>query len=447
MALRGRLTALAILDATLGRETAIVRRYRRHAGPSHLLPSRPVTGSAARTDTDTAIIGAGIIGLAVAWQLRNSRRVVVVEKEAAPALHQTGRNSGVVHSGIYYPPGSAKAQLCLAGKDLLAGFCRDHGIPIVPCGKLIAAATREEMGPLERLAERGEENGIPGLQLLDPGAVKELEPAADVAAALLVPTTGLVDFRAVTMAMQRDILQSGGVVLTSFEVAEIDTRGRRVAITARDGREVSADSAVNCAGAYADRIARLAGASPSSRIIPFKGIYYGVVYSDLVARPIYPLPDPRFPFLGVHLTPSVGGALHAGPNAVLALGKEAYTRGDRNLRETLAIAAYPGSWRMAARYWRTGLSEVRRTLSRRAFARALQTLVPSLRAEWLEPAGCGIRAQAVDRKGKLVDDFVFERTGHMVHVVNAPSPAATASLAIARRIIETLDGPVDAAGE
>ena len=394
---------------------------------------------------DTVIIGAGIVGLAVAWQLRGSRRVIVVEKEVAPALHQTGRNSGVIHSGVYYAPQSSKARMCLDGRTLLERFCRDHRIRIHTCGKLIGAADQHEVATLEKLGDRGEAHGIRGLELLDSHAVRHLEPAVAVVSALLVPTTGLVDFRTVTLAMARDIQEAGGIILHSFEVAAVESHSSRVTVTARDGRKVSAESAVNCAGLYSDRIARLAGASPSARIIPFKGLYYGVVYSDLVSRPIYPVPDPAFPFLGVHLTPSIGGTLAAGPNAVLALGREAYTGRDRNLRETLALVGYPGFWRMAGRHWRTGLGEIHRTLSRKAFARAIRRMIPTFRDEWLEPAGCGIRAQAVDRRGKMVDDFSFARSDSFVHVINAPSPAATASLAIAQRIVEMLDGPTELA--
>ena len=408
-------------------------------------PRRLVAKNTTQLLGDTAVIGAGIVGLSVAWHLRGSRRVIVVDKEPAPALHQTGRNSGVVHSGVYYPPGSSKARLCLDGRELLERFCRDHRVQIHTSGKLIGAADRDEVTSLERLGDRGEAHGIKGLELLGADAVRRLEPAVDVVSALLVPTTGLVDFRVISLAMARDIQEAGGLILYSFEVAAVDSHGSRVTITARDGRELMVESAVNCAGLYSDRIARLAGASPSVRIVPFKGLYYGVVYRDLVSRPIYPVPDPEFPFLGVHLTPSVGGTLVAGPNAVLALGREAYTRHDRNLRETLALAGYPGFWRMAGRYWRTGLGEIHRTMSRRAFARSIRRMIPTFRDEWLEPAGCGIRAQAVDPRGKLVDDFSFARSGSFVHVINAPSPAATASLAIAQRIVDMLNGPIELA--
>jgi L-2-hydroxyglutarate oxidase LhgO len=407
---------------------------------SHL-PSRSVTTDGTELVGDTAVIGAGIVGLAVAWHLRHSRRVIVVEKEAAPALHQTGRNSGVIHSGIYYAPDSSKARLCLDGRERLERFCRDHTIPIRASGKLIGATNQAEVASLGRLAQRGESHGIRGLELLDTESVKRLEPAVNVLSALLVPTTGIVDFRAVTLAMARDVEMAGGLIFNSFQVTAVESQGSRVALIAEDGRKVTAESAVNCGGLYADRIARLAGASTSVRIIPFKGLYYSVVYNDLVKRPVYPVPDPAFPFLGVHLTPSLSGGLIAGPNAVLAMGREAYTRHDRDLRETLALAGYSGFWRLAKRYWRTGLREIRNTMSRRAFANSIRTMIPAFREEWLEPAGSGIRAQAVDRRGRLVDDFSFSRSGSFVHVVNAPSPAATASIAIARQIVDMMDGP------
>lgn len=392
-----------------------------------------------RAEADIVVVGAGIVGLATAWHLRDSHRVVVVDKEAAPALHQTGRNSGVIHSGIYYRPGSAKALMCRSGKAMLEAFCHDRGIPTKRTGKIIAATEESEEARLAELAERGRLNGLEGLDLLDGKRVNEMEPAVRVRAGLLVHETGLVDFRQVTDALARDIVQSGGSILTSFKVVSI-RNGSRVEVSSPDGRTVSADSAVVCGGLQADRLARLAGSEPSVKIIPFRGIYYRVINSELVTRPIYPVPDPRFPFLGVHLTPGLHGGLEAGPNAVLATGREGYRFLDVNLRDLVEIVGYPGFYKLARRYWRIGAAEMRRSASRRAFASALRRFTPNLEDDWLVPAGSGVRAQALDAEGNLIDDFAFEQIGRTLHVLNAPSPAATASLAIGKEIAGRVTG-------
>jgi (S)-2-hydroxyglutarate dehydrogenase len=391
-----------------------------------------------RVEADVVVIGAGIVGLATAWHLRETHRVVVVEKEQAPALHQTGRNSGVIHSGIYYRPGSEKAVLCRRGKGMLEAFCHDRGIPQVRTGKIIATTDPSEDPKLAALAERGRLNGLQGLEMLDAAQIRALEPAVEVRAGLLVPETGLVDFRRVAAVLLDEIVAAGGTVLTSFEVAGID-QGGRVEIRAHDGRTVVADRAVACAGLHADRIASMAGADSPLRIVPFRGIYYRVVYGDVVTRPIYPVPDPRFPFLGVHLTPTLGGGLEAGPNAVLATSREGYRFVDLSFADLADTLGFPGTWKLAQKYWRIGLSEVRRSASRHAFASELRRFVPGLQDDWLLPAGSGVRAQAVDPDGNLVDDFAFELGGRILHVLNAPSPAATASLAIGEKIRDRLE--------
>jgi (S)-2-hydroxyglutarate dehydrogenase len=390
-----------------------------------------------RSKADVVVIGAGIVGLATAWHLRHDHRVVVVEKEAGPALHQTGRNSGVIHSGIYYRPGSEKAVLCRSGKAMLEAFCRERDIPQVRTGKIIATTDPSEDPKLEALAERGHQNGLEGLEMLNAADIRALEPAVEARSGLLVAETGLVDFRRVAAALAGEIVEAGGTLLTSFEVTGIDQAGP-VEVQARDGRTVVAERAVACAGLHADRIAAMAGVDTGLRIVPFRGIYYRVVYGDVVTRPIYPVPDPRFPFLGVHLTPTLGGGLEAGPNAVLATSREGYRFVDMRAGDLVNTLGFPGTWKLARNYWRIGLSEVRRSASRHAFASELRRFVPSLRDDWLLPAGSGVRAQAVDRDGNLVDDFAFELGGRVLHVMNAPSPAATAALAIGEKIRDRL---------
>ena len=391
-----------------------------------------------QTHGDYLVVGSGIVGLATAWHLRHRGKVIVVDKEPVAAFHQTGRNSGVIHSGVYYTPGSLKARLCTDGRRRLLEFCTDHDIAISTSGKLIVATGETEVQALDELASRGEQNGLAGLKRLSPKETVELEPAARRAESLLVPETGLVDFHDVAQALATDIVDAGGELLYGFEVESV-TAADGACVVATDGRVITADHAINCAGLQSDRIARMAGAVPDIQIIPFRGIYYSVAVRGLVGRPIYPVPDMRFPFLGVHLTPTVWGGLEVGPNAVLATGREAYRLRDLDWRDLGETIRYPGFRRLASTYWRVGATEVLRTMSRRSFASAARRLVPSLEDSWLTPAGSGIRAQAVDRDGELVDDFVFERTGTFLHVLNAPSPAATASLAIGAHIVRSLD--------
>lgn len=387
------------------------------------------------------VVGGGIVGLAAAARLCRDRpgvRCTVIEKEQALALHQTGRNSGVIHSGIYYKPGSLKAVTCREGRAELIAYCRGRGVAHELCGKVIVALDGSELPRLAAIEERGRANGVACRRITAP-ELRAREPAAAGIAAIEVHDAGIVDYRGVCDALAGDIRAAGGEVLTGVRVERVEDRGSE-AVAFASGRagtlELAADAVVNCAGLHSDRVARAAGERPTTRIVPFRGEYYRLRADApaLCRHLIYPVPDPSFPFLGVHLTRMVEGGVECGPNAVLALGREAYTWGAFDLRDALEVAAFPGFWRLAARHWRAGVDEVRRSLHLGSFVSALQRLVPALRAEHLEPAPAGIRAQAMEPDGSLVDDFRFLRSGRCVHVINAPSPAATASLAIARRI-------------
>lgn len=385
--------------------------------------------------TRYVVVGAGIVGLAVAHRLlldRPHATVTVLDKEDRVGGHQTGHNSGVIHSGVYYRPGSLRAKLCVAGARSMVEFCREHGVPVEVTGKLIAATTEAELPRLHALAERAEANGVPA-RLVDPAAARELEPHVACLAGLHITSTGITDYGAVCDVLAKLIASRGGEVRTGVRVTAIVAG--RVRTTAGD---VPMDALVNCAGLHADRIARLAGAAPPVRIIPFRGEYFTIRRADLVRGLIYPVPDPNLPFLGVHLTRTVDGHLHAGPNAVLALAREGYRWGRVNLRDLAETAAYPGMWRLARRHLGTGVDEVRRSLSRRRFAASLARLVPDVTTEDLVPAPAGVRAQAVGRDGALLDDFLLLHHERQLHVLNAPSPAATSSLEIARRIADEL---------
>jgi L-2-hydroxyglutarate oxidase len=384
------------------------------------------------------VVGGGIVGLAAAARIASGRpgtRCVVLEKEASLASHQTGRNSGVIHSGIYYKPGSLKASTCREGRAELIGYCRERGIAHELCGKVIIALDEGELPRLAAIEERGRANGV-ACRRVSPSELQDREPAAAGIAALLVDDAGIVDYRAVCEALAMDIRAAGGEVHAGVRVERVQASEREVVVHAKGGQAFRSDALINCAGLHSDRVARAAGQRPTTRIVPFRGEYYRLRADApaLCRHLIYPVPDPSFPFLGVHLTRMVEGGVECGPNAVLALGREAYTWGAFDLRDALEVVAFPGFWRLAARHWRAGIGEVRRSLHLGSFVSALQRLVPALRAEHLEPAPAGIRAQAMEPDGSLVDDFRFLRSGRCVHVINAPSPAATASLAIARRI-------------
>jgi len=367
-------------------------------------------------------------------------RIVVIEKENRVAAHQTGHNSGVIHSGIYYKPGSLKAKTCVEGGAAMVAFCREHGIPYQICGKVVVATQEEELPALEELYRRGSANGVPSLAMIGPEPLREIEPHSAGIRALRVPGAGITDYIAVAGKFAEIVAAGGGEVRTRTEATGI-TRRRGETIVETTKGAVSARTVINCAGLHSDRIARLAGAQTDLRIVPFRGEYYEIApeRASLVKALIYPVPDPSFPFLGVHFTRRIHGGIEAGPNAVLAFRREGYRKTDFSISDTLATFAFPGFWRMARKYWRSGLEEYYRSLSKRAFVRALQRLVPEIQEADLRPGGAGVRAQALDRTGKLLDDFHIVRTDNVIHVLNVPSPAATASIVIGRRIVDLLE--------
>ncbi len=388
---------------------------------------------------DVAIVGGGIVGLASAYRLTGlypDLRVVLVEKEAAVARHQTGHNSGVIHSGIYYRPGSEKARMCVRGAELMKEFCRRHGVPFDCCGKVVVATEADELPGLERLHERAVANGVPGVSLIGADRLREIEPHAAGMRALHVPGAGIVDYRRVAETIARRLAERGCEIRTGTRVSDI-RRGADELVLETARAPVRTRYMIGCAGLQSDRVARLEGARPELRIVPFRGEYYELEAArrDLVKGLIYPVPDPRFPFLGVHFTRCIDGSVEAGPNAVLALSREGYRKTQVGLRDLAGVLAYPGFWKLASRYWRTGLAELTRSFSKRAFVKALARLVPEIREDDLVTGGAGIRAQALGPDGQLVDDFVIIDRPRALHVCNAPSPAATASLAIATEIV------------
>jgi L-2-hydroxyglutarate oxidase len=387
--------------------------------------------------TDVAIIGGGIVGLATALALVRQTRASVAVLEAEPdiARHQTGHNSGVIHSGLYYKPGSHKARNCVEGRAALIRFCDEHSIPYELCGKVVVATTPAELPALEELHRRGTANGLSGLRPLSADELHDIEPHASGIAALQVPETGIVDYRQVAAKYAELVGAGGGEVTTSARLERVKRRPGELVLATAHGERVCR-YLVNCGGLQSDRIARLCGLDPGLEIIPFRGEYYALAPEkrSLVRGLIYPVPDPRFPFLGVHFTRTVHGEVEAGPNAVLAFCREGYRLRDISPRDLWQLVRYGGFWRMAARYWRTGMGEFYRSLSKRVFHRALQRLVPDLALNDLVPFGAGVRAQAVEPSGALVDDFRFVEGERMIHVLNAPSPAATASLSIGEAI-------------
>ena len=390
------------------------------------------------SSVDAVVIGGGIVGLATALALlqRNPGiSLALLEKEAALAGHQTGRNSGVIHAGLYYRPGSLKAAMCSRGRGLLERFCGEHGVPFERCGKVVVATREGQVAGLDELERRGRANGLLGVRRISRGELREREPHADGIAALLVPETGIVDYKQVAAAYARELERRGGDVRVGASAVGIRRRGDRVIVESTAG-EIEARVLVACAGLQSDRVARMAGLSIDVAIVPFRGEYWMLVpeRAGLVRHLVYPVPDPAFPFLGVHFTRRIGGGVEAGPNAVLAWAREGYSRASFDVRDAWSTAKWPGFWRMAGKHWRAGLAEQARSLSRRAFAQACADLVPDVRGEDLAPGGAGVRAQAVARSGALVDDFSIAEAERMVHVLNAPSPAATASLAIGEEI-------------
>lgn len=392
---------------------------------------------------DIAVIGGGIVGLAVALELvtrHKNLQVVVLEKESAVALHQTSHNSGVIHSGLYYKPGSLKARLCVEGNLAMAQFCKNHQIPHSICGKVIVATDESELPALEELVRRGRANGVPNIRELTPDQIREYEPHASGIRGIHVPGTGITDFRLVAEKYAELIRAAGGQLLLNAEVTQI-TRHPDEMLLQTPRATVHARYAINCAGLFSDRVARLAGANLGLRIVPFRGEYYELNPSsrNLVRTLIYPVPDPRFPFLGVHFTRGIHGETEAGPNAVLAFKREGYSRLSFSLRDTATTFAFAGFWKMARKFWRSGFAEMYRSWSKKSFTRALRRLLPELNESDIHPGGTGVRAQALDTSGKLLDDFYYVHQDRMLHVCNVPSPAATASLVIAREIVAAVE--------
>ncbi len=389
---------------------------------------------------DLAIVGGGIVGLALAREL--SRRhprasVCVLERERELGMHQTGHNSGVIHAGVYYEPGSLKARLCVQGASELYKYCDARGIAYERCGKLIVATERSELARLEELERRGKANRVPGLQRIDAAGIERFEPHARGIAALHSPSTGIVDFAAVSRAYARDVLDAGGSVSTECEVKQVTSAARSLRLTHSQGT-TEATNAIFCAGAWADRMAVAAGADPDPRIVPFRGAYLQLVPQrrELVRSLIYPVPDPSLPFLGVHLTRDIHGRVLVGPTALMAGARDAYRLAKMRRKDIIDTLAWPGTWRMLARWWGTGVKELRHAARRSAFVRDAARYVPELRVADVEPSFAGVRAQALSRDGRLLDDFVFSATDRALHVRNAPSPAATSSLAIACHVAD-----------
>jgi L-2-hydroxyglutarate oxidase len=396
--------------------------------------------------TDVAIIGGGIVGLATAFRLTQEfprARVAILEKESSLAAHQTGHNSGVLHSGIYYKPGSLKAINCREGKLAMERFCADEGVDYEICGKVIVAVDESEFAALENIYQRGQANGV-RCELIDQDALRDLEPHASGLRAIHVPEAGIVNFRQVCERLAARVREAGGQIALGTRVLRVtsDEAETRIETT---GDEVSARVVVNCAGLHCDRVASMTGQQLPAKVVPFRGEYYELKPDafHLCRNLIYPVPDPSFPFLGVHFTRMIDGTVECGPNAVLAFAREGYRRRDVNLRDLSESLTYPGFIRISLKYWRVGLGEMWRSISKRAFVRALQRLVPAIEAEQLHVAPAGVRAQAITRDGQMVDDFLIVASDRVINVGNAPSPAATSSLNIGRTIVDHLRDRLD----
>ena len=392
---------------------------------------------------DIAVVGAGLLGLATARELLQrypGRRLAILEKEAAIASHQSGHNSGVIHSGIYYAPGSLKARLCVEGASLLTTYCDERGIPYRRVGKLIVATEEAELPKLEELFRRGETNGVAGLTLLQAEQIGEVEPHARGLRAIHSPSTGIIDYQEVARSLAKDVQSAGGSVITGSAVSGLSRANGSWSLRTTTG-PVRAHSLITCAGLYSDVLARMTGASPDPQIVPFRGDYWRLRpgRQALVRGLIYPVPDPSFPFLGVHFTRRMDGDMWLGPNAVLAFAREGYRLSTVRPGELVGMLRWPGLYKMGRRYWRTGLREMYRAVSHRALHSELKRYVPDLQPEDILPGPSGVRAQALSRAGALIDDFVFSQEERVLHVRNAPSPAATSCLAIARRIVDQFD--------
>jgi L-2-hydroxyglutarate oxidase len=389
---------------------------------------------------DIIIVGAGIVGLSTAMELVRRRpdlKLAILEKEGEVAAHQTGHNSGVIHSGLYYKPGSLKAQMAVEGARLMVEFCREHDLPYDLCGKVVVVTQKEDLPRLEELYRRGVANGVPGLQEIGAGEIQEHEPHATGLAGIWSPSTGIVDYIAVTRKYAEIVEQGGGELHLNTGVTGIVQMPGELAVETTQG-VFSTRFLINCGGLQSDLIAKMTGDTHGLRIVPFRGEYYELAPGSyhLVHGLIYPVPDPRFPFLGVHFTKKINGSVEAGPNAVLAFAREGYAKTDINIGYLTGLLAFRGFWVMAARYWKMGLGEMYRSWNKRAFVKALQSLLPELGMDDVAPGGAGVRAQAMDRKGNLLDDFSFIESENAIHVLNAPSPAATASIPIGRAIVD-----------
>ena len=396
---------------------------------------------------DVVIVGGGIVGLATAYSLLTTNpalKLVVLEKEPSLGAHQTGHNSGVIHSGLYYKPGSLKAKNCIEGYAKLLQFCREHEIAHEICGKIVVALSEQERSQLEMLRQRGEQNGLTGIRRLNKTEIVEIEPHCTGIDGLFVPQTGIVDYTAVVMRLAELIQNFGGEILTSSEVVEIKESSNTVLVCTKQQR-FTTRALITCGGLQSDRLAMQTQPDLDLRIIPFRGEYFELKESakHLVNSLIYPVPDPNFPFLGVHFTRRIDGTIECGPNAVLAFAREGYRKTDISIREFSQTLAWPGFRKIAFKYWRTGLGEYHRSFSKNAFVAALQKLVPEITANDLQPTGAGVRAQACSRAGSLLDDFEIRQIGRVVHVCNAPSPAATASLAIGDAIASRVSSIVE----
>ena len=393
---------------------------------------------------DRVVVGAGILGLAVARELLSRRpdaRIVVVDKAESVAAHQTSHNSGVIHAGVYYAPGSLKARLCVRGAALMYEYCERHGIDVNRIGKLIIATDARELSGLDELERRARANGVPGVRRIGDTEIAEIEPYARGVAALHSPNTGIVDFRTVCQRMAADVEEAGGELRLGWPVRDVLANGRQIRLISADGDGIEAAGAVFCAGLWSDRLAVRAGASSDPRIVPFRGGYLELrpERRKLVKGLIYPVPDPSLPFLGVHLTPQIDGKVVLGPSALLVGARDAYGLKTIRRHDLVDTFAWPGTWRMMRRWWKTGLQEIHLAANRRTFAAHAARYVPGLTAQDMTSGFAGVRAQAVGRDGKLVDDFVISHTPRAVHVRNAPSPAATSSLALAAQIVDTAE--------
>ena len=390
-----------------------------------------------RKSFDIIVIGGGIIGTSVALSLQNNQKlsILLIEAENQLAKHQTGNNSGVIHSGLYYKPGSLKAKNCTEGRELLYEFCEIHAITFNRCGKIVVATNESELTALDELYNRGIANGLTGIKKLSAEVIKEYEPYATGTAGLYIPQTGIVNYSKVTNKYAQLFSENGGTIETNNKFVSIKNSSNEiVVITTKE--EFKTKLLINCGGLHSDRIAKLCGVDPGLQIIPFRGEYYKLKKGKeyLVRNLIYPVPDPRFPFLGVHFTRMINGGIEAGPNAVLAFQREGYRKTDFSLTDFTQMMFYSGFWKMASKYYTMGLREFYRSLSKKAFINSLQKLLPDIQEEDIEPGGAGVRAQALTPDGKLVDDFRIIETERMIHVLNAPSPAATASISIGRTI-------------